>query len=154
MTCMFGSGFLQLPFSTFRVSLLNSQVFGQRAALILLLRITLVGLVIAVIWASLKPNGGATIAGSDKLAHGLAYMSLALVGLNNFRLLANKALFVAFALMLGALMEYGQSFVPGRDMSAEDMLANSIGVALGIVFYIPFSLWRKRRNAQLLKQDS
>lgn len=141
-------------FSTFWVSLLNSRVFGQRATLILLLRITLVGLVIAVIWASLKPNGGSAIAGSDKLAHGFAYMSLTLVGLNNFRLLANKALFVTFALMLGALMEYAQSFVPGRDMSADDMFANGIGVALGIVLYIPFSLWRKWRHTQLPDQDS
>lgn len=127
------------------VNCVMSRIASQRTALVLLLRVTLAALVIAVVWKSLEPNGGAVIAGSDKLAHGLAYMSLTVVGLNNFRALRFKLLFIMFALALGACMEYGQSFVPGRDMSVGDMIANAIGVSIGIAAYIPFSFWRRRR---------
>lgn len=110
----------------------------------MVLRLALLALTIAVVWASLKPNAGATIAGSDKLAHGFAYMSLTLVGLCNFMTFRNKVLFIVFALLLGATMEFCQSFIPGRDMSGADMLANSAGVMLAILMYLPIGWWRRR----------
>ena len=51
-----------------------------------------------------------------------------------YRALANKAYYLYLCLGIvayGALMEIGQSWIPGRQMSAYDFLANTLGVVLG-----------------------
>jgi VanZ family protein len=51
-----------------------------------------------------------------------------------YRLLANKRHYLYMCLGIVAysgLIELGQSYIPGREMSAFDLLANIVGVALG-----------------------
>jgi VanZ family protein len=39
------------------------------------------------------------------------------------------------AVGLGALLEWGQSFVPGREMSLTDGITNTLGVLSGALFF-------------------
>ena len=110
--------------------------------LLLPIRILLVIALAIVVWASLSQT--VAISGpqhSDKAAHFIAYFGLTFLGLTGFRTPRNEILFVGFCLLLGAAMEYGQSFVPGRSMSWADMLANSLGILGAVLLYWPLRNW-------------
>ena len=84
-----------------------------------------------VTWASLSPGGSGALGSWDKLAHGLTYAVFALLG---WRLGLARAGFTILCVAIVAysgLMEFGQSFVPGRMMSGLDLVANTVGVVLG-----------------------
>jgi VanZ family protein len=89
------------------------------------------GLVVAV--ASLQPASGINMAiGSfDKLAHLLTYGIFAALA---YRLALSYRRYVWLCIgivIYSGLLEYGQSFVPGRDMSSLDLVANGLGVLIG-----------------------
>ena len=87
------------------------------------------GLIVA--FASLSSGTGVSIESWDKMAHFLTYGLFAVLG---FGLVTTRRayLFVCLGIVLySGLMELGQSFVPGRYMSAYDQLANVLGVLLG-----------------------
>lgn len=70
---------------------------------------------------------------NDKLMHSSAYFMLALVpivGIERGRMGVLAALGMT---LLGALLEYGQSFVPGRTPEPADMMANDLGVVAGVL---------------------
>jgi VanZ family protein len=68
----------------------------------------------------------------DKVYHSLAYLWLATIPFAGFERF-KTATFCAFLMIpLGIIMEYVQRFVDGRFFSVGDMIANTIGVALGI----------------------
>ena len=80
---------------------------------------------------SLRPGDDVNIDPMDKVVHLLVYYIFAVLG---YRALANKAYYLYLCLGIiayGALMEIGQSWIPGRQMSAYDFLANTLGVVLG-----------------------
>lgn len=85
-------------------------------------------------YASLSPASGLAIGSWDKLAHFLTYGLFAVLAYWVVR--SKKAhLFVCLAIVLySGLIEVGQSFVPGRFMSAHDLLANVLGVLFGAFF--------------------
>jgi len=71
--------------------------------------------------------------GADKLAHCLAYAWLAILPFFGFARMGT-AFTGAFSMVpLGIGLEFAQKYVPGRDFSVADMIANGAGVALGIV---------------------
>ena len=110
--------------------------------LLIPIRTLLVIALAVVVWASLSQN--ASIPGpqnSDKIAHFIAYFGVAFLGLAGFRTPRNEILFIVFCFILGASMEYAQSFVPGRMMSWADMIANSLGILGAVVFYLPLRSW-------------
>ena len=89
------------------------------------------GYALLVAFFSLRPNGAAVVGSYDKLAHFLVYALFASLA---YRLrLANRTYaYLCLGIVLySGLLEFGQSFVPGRQMSALDLLANGLGVALG-----------------------
>lgn len=95
-------------------------------------------LVYAVIVAagSLSPGGDARFASLDKIVHLLVYYIFAVLG---YRALQNKRrypLLCAVIVAYGAVLELCQSFVPGREMSLYDLVANIAGVALGAAVMI------------------
>ena len=80
---------------------------------------------------SLSPGGTQSVEHLDKVGHLLVYYIFAVLG---YRVLTNKRHYLYMCLGIVAysgLIELGQSYIPGRDMSALDLLANIVGVALG-----------------------
>jgi VanZ family protein len=86
-----------------------------------------------VIWLSLKAPGGViNLAIWDKLQHFLAYAALGMVGALSFPG-RKPALILAVGLVfLGIGLEGVQSYVPDRDMSLGDGVANFLGVIFGV----------------------
>lgn len=105
-----------------------------------LLRVTLVILLLAIAYFSLTPKYSISV-GNDKVGHLIAYTVL----MSNAGLLSKQfgrgfGLPIMLTLLYGVLMEFGQHFVPGRDFSFLDILANSAGVAIGSL--LSFLLFR------------
>ena len=82
--------------------------------------------------------------GSDKVVHFIEYMVFALLyyrGLSHDRKV-RKSFFVLLVLMTGfalaALDEYYQRYIPGRDSSVYDIMADLIGVLVGSAIYFGF----------------
>ena len=103
-----------------------------------LLRVTLVLYLLGIILVSLTPGDYVPNSSQlymDKVGHFIAYTGLGfLLGLTvknrNGRYLA-----VLCAITLGFLLEWGQFFVPGREMSLADGLVNSCGVITGMLLF-------------------
>ena len=95
--------------------------------IILIIAITLLSL--------LPPKSGIELGKSDKLNHFLAYAILSL----NFGFISSKIrsyfIGIPFLIAYGLLIEFFQGFVPGRDPSFYDTLANSVGVFLGFFIF-------------------
>ena len=94
---------------------------------------TIVFIVYACIVAvtSLSPGSDQGVEHLDKVVHLLVYYIVAVLG---YRALVNKQYYPYVCLGIiafGALLEWGQSYVPYRDMSGYDLLANIGGVILG-----------------------
>lgn len=88
----------------------------------------------AVCWLSLTPQPPRPIDidNIDLAEHAVAYAWLALVAMRAFKT-RKAAITAAWSMVfLGAALEIGQHFVPGRFTSWADMGANIAGVILGI----------------------
>ena len=71
--------------------------------------------------------------GMDKAFHFLAYLWLAVLpffGFKPFKMVVTGALLM---IPLGIGLEFAQGFVPGRFLSVADMIADSAGVASGLL---------------------
>ena len=91
----------------------------------------------------LPPKSIEKIVEHDKINHFIAYAVLSLnVGLVVKKL---KTYLLCLPLLIGygILLEYCQGFVPGRQPSLLDALANSIGVSIGFILYLLLSLKKK-----------
>jgi VanZ family protein len=80
---------------------------------------------------SLTPSDNQGVEHLDKVVHLLVYYIFAVLG---YRMLANKRYYLYLCLGIVAysgMIELGQSYIPGRDMSMYDLLANILGVTLG-----------------------
>ena len=103
--------------------------------IILIIAITLLSL--------LPPKSGLELGKSDKLNHFLAYAILSL----NFGFISTKIrsyfIGIPFLIAYGILIEFFQGFVPGRDPSFYDALANFVGVFSGFFIFRLFSRIKK-----------
>ena len=87
----------------------------------------------------------------DKVAHLLEFAALAfLLSLGYFTSLRSSLktkvlLIFVSGLILGALDEIHQSFVPGRQSDPWDVIADILGIALGIFLYWYLAEKRKSR---------
>ena len=77
--------------------------------------------------SDLKPPAGGVI---DKLQHIGAYMVLSGLAIFSFRSMSKRLGALTFLFLLGITIEIAQAFV-GREASALDQLANTIGIVLG-----------------------
>ena len=98
--------------------------------------------------------------GLDKLVHATAYACLAaatLYALPDRLLSTTKPLYPAiivvfFCMVYGMSDEYHQSFIPGREPSFGDLLADTVGAALlagAWLKYNPFSTSKKNPDQQI-----
>lgn len=84
-----------------------------------------------VAFVSLLPAGGAIVGSYDKSAHLLTYAIFATLAYR-LRLPSRRYIYVCIGIIAySGLLEVGQSFIPGREMSGLDLLANALGVSLG-----------------------
>lgn len=101
-----------------------------------------------VAWLSLTPRIEVPLhfSGADKVAHCLAYAWLAILPF--FGCGRMRSAFTGSLLMvpLGMGLEFAQNYVPGRDFSVLDMVANTTGVALGI--FAALCVKKKRLRSQ------
>ena len=68
----------------------------------------------------------------DKLFHALAYFSLTFWFMQIYHIKHHVIRWAIFFLSLGLLLEYLQSFDPERYSEVGDMVANTLGVMLGV----------------------
>ena len=111
--------------------------------------ITLLGWGPAALWVAVLfllselPGAGVSLpADTDKLVHGGLYLILGLSLAWGKARIGSGVPVVVLLLMgvaYGALDEWHQSFVPGRDVSVGDWAADSIGVMLGLLLFSSFS---------------
>lgn len=105
------------------------------------IRLTLVFYVLSVVLVSLLPGGGPSLWRIGKgldvftLVHFLAYSGMAVLALLSFGSRTARFLALLSAVGLGALLEWGQSFVPSREMSLIDQIVNTLGVLSGALFF-------------------
>ena len=112
---------------------------------------------LALLWAAvlflLSESSGLGLdlpAGADKLIHGGLFLILGLFlawGKGRSGSSVSGLLFFLIGVGYGALDEWHQSFVPGRDASVGDWVADSAGVMLGLVLFSIFSS-RAQKNGR------
>ena len=111
------------------------------------LRLLLLMELLGIIYLSLKsPNGGVNVQLNDKVGHFIGYgvLSLNTFLVFGFRTRLQTTLILLFLIGWGVLMEGLQGFVPGREVSGLDILANSIGVAIGTALYFAWKRYQSR----------
>lgn len=105
----------------------NKLSFFKATLILVFLGITILSL--------LPPRSGVELGKHDKINHFIAYTVLSL----NYGLAVRNIKKYLFGLPLliayGLLMEFCQGFVPGREQSLLDGLANGAGVSMGFLFY-------------------
>lgn len=96
---------------------------------------------LTITWLSTKGGislPGFSLVGTDKLAHAGAYGLLSWLVLKAYGTASMKLYWLVggFAFLYGALMEWVQfTWFPNRFFEVDDMLANGIGAAGGVLFF-------------------
>ncbi len=112
-----------------------------------ILRVCLVLEFLGIVYLSLKsPNGGVNVQLNDKVGHFIGY---GVLSLNTFLVFGLKPQIKGILLIMGlvgmgAILEGLQGFVPGREVSGLDIVANSIGVAIGTALYFAWKRYQSR----------
>ena len=96
---------------------------------------------IAVAFYSLTPVDARFVSIWDKLLHFGCYGVFTLIAWWSATRDKTFYLLCAVVIAYSALMEVGQSFVPGRMMSGLDIVANALGVAAVAVLYVFYRRW-------------
>jgi hypothetical protein len=113
--------------------------FGRQTRIILFCS-WLVGIAVIIV-GSLLPSSSdpmleldflmANLSINDKVVHGVGYAALALIPPLIVSALRRVLVAVLSLSALGLLLEFVQTFVPGRTCDMFDFLANNVGLALG-----------------------
>ena len=99
-----------------------------------MVQVIFISYVLLVIFVSLVPqHAGAGIGILDKVIHVSLYFVMGVLAYIAFNTLRKRIVIFIFMLLLGSLLELIQRFIPGRDMSLNDALANAAGLALSFV---------------------
>ena len=85
---------------------------------------------------SLTPSLGGWVPLWDKSLHATFYAIYVLLGCELVHTPRHFYQLCAAIFIYSGLMEIGQHYVPGRSMSGLDLLANGIGISLGMVLAI------------------
>lgn len=83
----------------------------------------------------LPPKTTINLGNQDKISHYIAYFFLTI----NALLITQKRKYILtmlFVILYGIIIEYLQSFVPGRFPSYNDVIANSLGTLSGLIIIL------------------
>lgn len=94
---------------------------------------TLVVLVIYLSLTSAPVDLEMNLPYEDKIYHALAYFTLMTWFSQIYHASFQRTMIALIFIIMGVLLEYLQSFEPGRYAEFGDMLANTTGVALGFI---------------------
>lgn len=99
-------------------------------------------LLVAITWLALVPNPPQGIStGWDKTNHLLAFSTLAFVSVwARWPQPRQWPMLVVALLLYGCGIEVAQSFLPPRSAEAADVLADGLGIALGLLIAWPVSV--------------
>ena len=101
--------------------------------------VTILVFVGITILSLLPPKSGIEIQSNDKINHFIAYATFAFCGLSAYR--GSKiGRFLLFFVGYGLFLEWMQGFVPGREQSLLDALANTLGVGIGWTIFRVLSI--------------
>lgn len=107
---------------------------GLRDMIRQIFRLAFVSIAGLIIYLSLVPHLPLPdLSNIDKVEHLLAYFALQLSGGIAFKRPASIWFVLIFCICLGLSMEIAQLYVPGREASMADMIANMLGIALALV---------------------
>ncbi|MEJ6776389.1 MAG: VanZ family protein [Crocinitomicaceae bacterium] len=99
----------------------------------MILRFSLIIVLVGITYLSLT-SLEKFIVGNDKISHFIAYSILMFnAGLVFFKPKKTFLIAILLCLTYGGLIEVAQHFVPGRSMSRYDMVANALGIGIGVV---------------------
>jgi VanZ family protein len=96
---------------------------------------TIIGITILSL---MPPSSGREIPTNDKVGHFIAYGIFAFVSLSYGYRQFSFFKIILFTFSFGILMEYCQGFIPGREPSILDALANTVGILLGFLLFFYF----------------
>lgn len=85
-----------------------------------------------ITYFSLKTPDGHDLPTNDKVGHFLAYTVLSIHLLLLSKTKRGNLFAVLFSIFYGLLMEFFQGFVPEREPSFYDFIANSLGTLIGL----------------------
>lgn len=104
-------------------------------------------ILLIVIIGSLLPNVDIKVHNkNDKLIHFLAYFLMSLISSLIFERHWKKILFAGLLLLVSALIEVAQHYIPQRSASSMDMLANFLGITCGLMLSYVISFLNKNRK--------
>lgn len=100
-------------------------------------------IVISIISLTPADSSELPITNMDKVGHFLAYLLMAVLALISFKNRNSRITAVILTFIIGFLLEWGQSFVPGRDASLADGITNMLGLLTGSLL---FWFYKRRKS--------
>lgn len=134
------------------VPLSMEKIIGSGKPLVLVVNIVY-AVALAGVSVMSEPPRVPVLTEADWLAHGLAYMLQTLLLYCLFRPMTapSRAIVAAAgtAALFGTVMEVVQVVMPGRFFEIQDVLANGVGIGVGVVLLLGF-----RRSPQTRPEDA
>jgi VanZ family protein len=93
--------------------------------------------IILIVVVSLVPSDSRSlpIKHIDKVGHFLAYVLMAVLALVSYEKRGGQISAVLLTVVIAVLLEWGQSFVPGRLATLTDGITNILGLLVGVLLY-------------------
>lgn len=104
-------------------------------------RMVPVGFYNGLIWTVSSMSINVNVHGADKIAHiteysGLGFLMAIGLGVWGEKFSAKAAHCVSLAILCGAIDELHQHFVPGRRMDIFDLMADTLGISIGLLMLV------------------
>jgi VanZ family protein len=111
-------------------------------------RVLLLLLLVAILWLALSPVPPKTVdTGWDKANHAMAFAALGFVSVWAVWPRPRGWAWLVLALLaFGGAIEIAQTFLPPREGDWWDLLADGVGIAIGLLFALPITAVSARRR--------
>jgi VanZ family protein len=110
-----------------------------------MVQVIYISYVLFIIFLSLIPMPmGGGVPYLDKVEHAVAYCVMGILAYVSVYTLRGRIILYLFMFLLGVAIEFLQLYIPGRESSLYDELANTAGLALAFLLCRAFSILFKR----------